>query len=84
VYANYLIVSVLHTGRENFALVGRLSYAYVLLLIVGALAGGQVWGSMALAAVMGGAELILFIVLLRGMPGGENLGDEMKDKESHE
>lgn len=84
VYANYLIVSVLHTGRENFTTVGRLSYAYVLLLIVGAMASGRVWGSMALAAVMGGAELILFIVLLRGMPRGERLGDEMKDKESHE
>ena len=84
VYANYLIVSVLHTGLENFTLVGRLSYGYVLLLVVGALACGQVWGSMALVAVMGGAELALFIVLVRGIPGSEPRGDAMKNKDSHD
>lgn len=84
VYANYLIVSVLHTGRENFTLVGRLSYGYVVLLVIGALACGQIWGSTALAVVMGVAELALFIVLLNGILRDGRLGDAMKNKESHE
>lgn len=84
VYANYLIVSFFHTGRENFTFVGRLSYGYVLLLITGALVCGQIWGGMALAAVMGVAELALFIVLLRGVPRGERRDHVMNNKEHHD
>lgn len=66
VYANYMIVSVFHTGNENFSLVGRLSYGYVILLIGWALVCGRLWGSTALVAGMGGAELVLFVVLFCG------------------
>jgi O-antigen/teichoic acid export membrane protein len=64
VYGNYLLVAVLHTGRENFSLVGRLSYGYVLLLAALSAVLGGLWGGMGLAVALGVAELLLFAALL--------------------
>ncbi len=81
VYGNYLLVAVLHTGRENFSLVGRLSYGYVLLLAGLSAALGGLWGGMGLAVALGVAELLLFAALL-GTGGGASSSPRADEKVS--